>query len=329
MSPPDPIGANTLTALSRRFLVKRIPDIIYESNALLHRWLKYRKRNISGGYQIEMPVLVAKTTTPKSFRGWEPLDVAEQDNIVNAAWDVKQVGDTVAVNRLQLFKSSAPEAKFNYLQAQFEQCMMGLQDKLGYDLQNDASVFKRIWGLGGAVDDGSVLPTYAGITRATYPGWASFVDDTSGTLSNELLLSLFLGCTKGARTPSVIVSNQVQWGRHLYLGFAGQDFPVGASGHDEIQYSPGFTSSVFMQIPWVKDEHVEDGPDTTNSAIQMLNEEFIEVGIADGPEFRMTPFISNMQGGQPQSGWVSSVEFMGEVMVQHPGLQGKLTNVAA
>lgn len=327
--PPVPVGQNQLTALSRRYLIPFIADIVYPSNPILHRLSRGRRETISGGYQMEMPVLYAKTTTPKNFRGWEPLDVAEQDNIRNAAWDMKQVGDTVAINKLTLHKQGGPDNVFSYLRAQFEQGVMGLQDKLGFDLQTDGTDNKKIWGLEGAVDDGSVLPTYAGLARATYTGWASYVDDTSATISPQVLLDAFIGTKRGGRTASLIYSNAIQWGRWLSGGFASQTHPVGASGHDDQLWSVGHTNTLFMNIPWVEDDHTFDGASASDSAIVMLNESYINLGVRSGPDFTMSPFESLTASGQPQIGWVSSVDWMGELLVKHPGVQGKLTNITA
>lgn len=322
------VGADTLTSLSRRFLMDGIVDTVYGSNAVFFRLNQGRRREITGGYQMEVPLVVRKSTIGGPFSGWDTVLVDEQDNVINAVWEWKQQYQAVSVNKLTLIKANSPDRKFEYLKSQFEQAEMDLADKLGTGIQSDATTDpKQIGGFKGAVDDGGVLGTYAGVSRSTYTQWASTDNSTSSTLTNGVLQSLVLSCKSGGRNPTVFYSDITQLGRFLATGLAAQEFPVGAGGHDEALYSPGFTNALFMNIPWVEDEHTFDGPDTSNSAIACLNEFYIDLGVNPQADFTMTPFQSAVVGGQ--LGWVSMIDWAGELIVRHPGRQGKLTNISA
>lgn len=322
------IGTDTLTSLSRRYLMPEIVDTIYGSNAIFYRLNQGRRREIPGGYQMELPLLVRKSSIGGPFQGWDQVNVDEQDNVVNAAWDWKQQYQAVSVNSLTLTKAASPERKFDYLRSQFEQAEIDLTDKLGTGLQSDATTDpKQIGGLKGAVDDGGVVTTYGGVSRTTYTQWASTDNSASTTLTHGVLNSLFLSCKSGGRNPTVIYSDVTQLARYIALGIAAQEFPVGAGGHDEQLYSPGFTNYLFNNIPWIEDEHTFDGPDTTNGAVVMLNEFYVDLGVNPGADFKMWPFESAQVGGQ--LGWVSIIEWCGELIVRHPGRQGKLTGLTA
>jgi hypothetical protein len=321
------VGTNTLTSLSRRYLFGKIIDIVYGSNAIFYRLNQGRRREIPGGYQMETGVLHRKSTIGGPFQGWDPVTIAEQDNIINAVYEWKQQYQAVSVNKLQLIKAASPEAKFNYLSAQFEQAEMDLADKMGTGLQSDGTDAKQIAGMKVAVDDGGVNSTYAGVSRTTYPGWASTDNSTSGTLTNAVLRSLFLSCKSGGRSPTLIYSEVTQYGRFLALGEAAQDYPVGAGGHDTQLLSAGFDNALFMQVPWVEDSHTFAGANASNSAILMLNEFYISLGVNPGADFTMSPFESARVAGQ--LGWVSTIDWAGELIVEHPGRQGKLTNITA
>lgn len=322
------VGADTLTSMSRRYLFGKVIDIVYGSNPIMFRLNQSRRREIPGGYQMELGVLKAKSTIGGPFQGWDPVDVVEQDAVINAAWDWKQQYQGVAVNKAQLVKAASPEAKLNYLAAQFELAEMDLADKIGVGLQSDATTDpKQIGGFKGAVDDGGVVTTYAGISRSTYTGWASTDNSTSSTLTEGVLQSLFLSCKSGGRAPTVIYSDVTQYGRFLSSGLATQEHPVGAGGHDTQIYSAGFDNALFMQVPWIEDSHTFAGPNASNSAIVMLNEFYISLGVNPGADFSMTPFQSAVVAGQ--LGWTSMIDWMGELIVEHPGRQGKLTNISA
>jgi len=302
--------------------------VIYGSYPLFFRWNQGRKRQIPGGYQIEVPVLYQTHTTGGPFQGWDVVSVDPQDNFLTAAWDWHQHYSAVSIDKLSLIRSSSPEAVFNLVKAQFEQAEIDMADKLGTGIQADGTTnTKEIDGLEGAVDDSGVLTTYAGINRSTNTWWQANDDSTTTTLTLAALRSSFMSAKSGGRAPTLIHSDVNQWSRYLALGEAAQEFPVGAGGHDEQLYSAGFTNALFMNVPWVEESHTFTPSGQTDSAIVMLNEHYIDLGVNPGADFYISPFQSAQIAGQ--IGWVSTLDWAGNLIVRNPARQAKLSAIAA
>jgi hypothetical protein len=320
-----PVGADQLTSLSRRFILPEIPDQVYGSNGLFARWNQGRRREIPGGYQIELPIIHQAYTTGGPITEWGIQTITPQDNVVSAAWDWKQHEKSVAISSLRMTKANSPEAKFSLLKETFEEAEMSLADDMGVGLMSDGTTNPaEIDGLALAVDS---TGTYAGLLRSTYPVWAANEDSTTATLTPAAIRSMFANCKNGGRNVTVIVSEIGQWSRFLALGEASQEHPVGSGGADPQLLSLGFTNGYFMNVPWMEDSHTFDGPDANNSAVLCLNEFYIDLGVNPGMDFVVYPFVQ--AGAGTQLGWTCSMEWQGNLINRGPQFSGKLTNISA
>lgn len=96
-------------------------------------------------------------------------------------------------------------------------------------------------------------------------------------------------------------------------------------GGDDNLGNAGFTNLLFNNVPWVKDEKVFDGPNSTNSAIVGLCEDVIELAIFGNTDFAMEDFRKPTN----QMAMVGFLLTYLELMVLAPRVQGKMTNVSA
>lgn len=320
-----PIGADTLTALSRRHIMPTIVDNVYNSNPVFFRLYKANKRIIQGGTQIEVPLMYKRFTSGGPYQGYEVLDVTPQDTVKNGAWDWKQHYVTVAVDGLTLIKTDSPESVANYLRFYFAQAEMEMAENLANGIWSDGTVAKEIDGLEAAVDDGGVAATYAGLTRASNTFLNSQDDSTTATLTATSLQSLFGNVSEGGRHPTLIASRQEQYNRFWAINQLNQDFPSQPSGHDEQLASAGFTNQLFNGVPWIVDSHVPDGPDTSNSGIYMLNEDYIWIAVSPRADFYLTPFQEPVN----QDAMVAKMLWAGNLVVPNTQRQGKMSNISA
>lgn len=320
-----PIGADTVTALSRRYIMPMIVDNVYNSNPIFFRLYKANKRIIQGGTQIEVPLMYRRFTSGGPYQGYEILDTTPQDTVKNGAWDWKQHYVTVAVDGLTLIKTDSPEAVANYLRFYFAQAEMEMSENLANGIWSDGTNVKEIDGLEAAVDDGGVATTYAGLTRSTNTYLNAQDDSTTATLTATALQSLFGNVAEGGRHPTVIASRQEQYNRYWAINQLNQEFPTQPSGHDEQLASAGFTNQLFNGVPWVVDSHVFDGPNANNSAIVMLNEDYIYMAVSPRADFYLTPFQEPVN----QDAMVAKMLWAGNLVVPNTQRQGKMSNVSA
>lgn len=321
-----PIGANTLTSISRHHIVPTIIDNVYNSNPMFFRIYKANKRMIQGGTQIEVPLMFKRFASGGPYQGYEQLDTTPSDTVKNGAWDWKQHYVTVAVDGLTLIKTDSPDSIANYLRFYFAQAEMEMAENLATGLwSNGVANTKDIDGLRGAVDDGSVLTTYAGLLRSGNTFLNAQVDSATAVLTATALQSLFGNVAEGGRHPTIIASRQEQYNRYWAINQINQTFPSQPSGQDEQLASAGFTNQLFNGVPWVVDSHVFDGPNTTNSSIVMLNEDYIWLAVSPRADFYLTDFQEPVN----QDAMVAKLLWAGNLIVPNTARQGKMTAVAA
>lgn len=321
-----PIGTNVVTAIARRYILPEIVDNIYNSNPVFFRLNAANKRIVRGGTHIEVPLMYARFGSGGPYQGLDLLNVAPSDTLKNGAWDWKQHYVNVTVDGLTLIKTDSPEAIANFIQMYFAQAEMEMAENLAVGIWSDASTNpKEIDGLKGAVDDGGVLATYAGLSRTTNTWWQSYDDSTTATLTLSSLQSLFGNVTEGGRHPTLIASRQEQYNRFWNLNQPDVNYNIGPMGHDEQLASAGFTNQLFNGVPWIVDSHVFDGPNTSNSAIVMLNEDYLYWVVSPRADFYLEPFQSPVN----QDAMVSKMLWAGNLVLTNCSRQGKMTNITA
>lgn len=321
-----PIGADVVTALSRRYIFPEIVDNIYNSNPFFFRVNQANKRIVQGGTQIEVPLMYTRFASGGPYSGYDLLNVVPSDTVKNAAFDWRQHYVNVTVDGLTLIKVDSAQAIANYIKMYFAQAEMEMAANLGFGLWSDGVTDpKEIDGLEGAVDDSGVLATYGGLARSTNTWWQAQDDATTATLTLATLQSLWGNCSTGGRHPTSIWSRQEQYNRYWALNIGQQDFPVQPMGHDEQMAAAGFNNLLFNGAPWLVDDNVFDGPSASNSAIVMLNESYIYWAVSPRADFYLTDFQEPVN----QDAMVAKMLWAGNLVVTNVARQGKMTNVSA
>lgn len=321
-----PIGVGVVTALSRRYIMPEIVDNIYASNPFFFRMNQANKRIVQGGTQIEVPLMYKRFTNGGPYQGYDSLNVAPNDTVKNGAWDWKQHYVPVTVDGLTLIKTDSPQAIANYIKFYFAQAEMEMAENLAVGVFSDTITnTKDVDGLKGAVDAGTVATTYAGLTRASNTFLNSQVDSTTAVLTVSALQSHFMTVKSGGRAPTLIVSRVEQYNRYHNLGIANQLFQIGPAGTDEQLFSAGFTNLLYNNTPWLEDSHVFDGPNTSNSAILTLNEDYFYFAVSPRADF----YLEDFQKPVDQDAMVAKILWAGNLILTNTQRQGKMTAVAA
>ncbi len=321
-----PVGAATLTSISRNWVLPEITDNVYASNAAIFRLIQANKRMVQGGTQIEVPLMYSRFAAGGSYRGYDQLTIAPSDTVKNAALDWKQYYVPLAVSSLDLIKANSAEAIANLITMQSQQAQMEMAELLGTGLwQDPATDPKGIDGLKGAIDDGSVATTYAGLLRSANLWWKSKLDSSTSALTLASLQSMFGLCTAGGQSPTVIYSRQEQYNRYWALNVLQQRFPSQPSGSDTQLAAGGFTNVTFNNVPWIVDSHVFDGPNSSNSSIVFVNEDFVYLIVNNLADFRMEEW----QKPPDQDAYVSTILWAGNVALSNDARHGKMTNLSS
>ncbi len=319
---PTLIGTNAVNSLSRRHIMPVIVDQVYNTNALFWRLNAANKKHIAGGTHVEAPFMYAELANGGPYQGYDLLDVSPNDTVKNGGWDIKQHYVPVTIDSRTLIQANSDEAVANLLKVQWEQARMQLSSNLGDGLYSDGVTNpKEIFGLKGAIDNGTVATSYAGLLRSGNTYLNSQRDASTATMTLASLRSMVSNCTIGGHSPSIILSRKEQYNRLWALMVANQRFV----NVDEAMTNVGFQNISFDGIPWVLDDKVFDGPNSSNSAILFLNEDVIDLAIFGNTDV----FMEDFQKPVNQDAMVGKLYWAGELMVLAPKVNGIMTNVSA
>lgn len=321
-----PIGVGAVTSLARRFIMPELIDVTYASNPFFFRLNKMHRKLIQGGTQIEVPFMYKRFSNGGPYQGLQVLDIAPNDTIKSGAWDWKQQYVPVTIDGLTLIKTDSPEAIANIVKMGFAQAEMEMAENLATGIfSNGTSNPIQIDGMQGAIDAGTTTTVYAGLTRASNTWINSQVDSGTAVLTTAALQSHFMTVKSGGRSPSLIASRVEQYNRFHNLGMVNQTFNMGPAGADEVLYQAGFTNLLYNNVPWLEDSHVFDGPNSSNSAIVTMNEDYFYFAVSP----RADMYLRDFQQPTDQDAMSSLILWAGNFMITNPARQGKMTAVAA
>lgn len=315
-----PIGTNEINSISRRYILPTLVDNVYNSNPIFFRLNSQSKKILQGGLQIEIPLVYTRFAAGGPYTGFDLLDVSPSDTVKNAAFDWKQAYVPVSVDGLTLIRADSPEAVVNFLSFYFENAQTELAELIGVGIWSDGVTnVKNIDGLQGAVDDGTVLATYGGLSRTTNTWWKSQRDAATGTLTLLSMRTMVGNTTSGGRHPTLIVGTQLNYNRFWNLVQVNQAFPSTPGGQDEQLAQAGFTNLLFDGIPFVVDSHVPA------NRIFFLNEDYIYLYVNPRADFNMKEFREPVN----QDAMTSLILWAGNLCISNVARQGVMTNITA
>ena len=314
-----PIGTNTVTALSRRLILPRIADNVYNSNVLFYRWYHANKFVQQGGTQIEQPLMYKRMAAGGSYQGYQLLNVTPSDTIQNAAFAWKQYFSPVTIDGLTLLRTDSPLAIADFVATQFKQAEMDLSDLLGAGLWSDGSNATDIDGLQEAVDNGTTQSSYGAIAHSGNTWWNSQIDSSTTTLTLAAMQSLFGSCTSGGRAPTIGFATQANYNRYWALNLSPQQFPVQPGGKDMQLAQAGFENLLFNGMPLLVDSHIP-----ANNMF-FLNEDYIQIVTAARADFHLQDFQTPVN----QDAMTALLIWAGNLVVSNIQRQGKFTALTA
>lgn len=319
-----PIGTNTVTSLSRRLILPRITDNVYNSNVLFYRWYHANKFVQQGGTQIEAPLMYKPMAAGGSYSGYQLLNVTPSDTIQNGAWAWKQYFSPVTVDGLTLLRADSPLAIADFIATQFKQAEMDLSDQLGNGLWSSGGNPNDIDGVLSAVDTGTIQSSYGAIPHSGNTWWQAQTDTSTTTLTLASMQNMFGSCQSGGRAPTIILSTQAQYNRYWNLNTSPQRFPVQPGGKDMQLAQAGFENLLFNGTPFLVDSHIPTTGAYPNY-IFFLNEDYIQMVVASRADFHLQDF----QTPTNQDAMTALLLWAGNLVFTNIQRQGRMTAVAA
>lgn len=191
------------------------------------------------GSQMIHPFKFQKGVATVAFNGFDDLPTSQQPVTVNGTFWPTFTATNVALAGSDLSINKTKMQKLNLMKTMMKSRAQDGADDIGTFFQGAGTAFngKAPMGLTGIVDNGSVLSTYAGLSRATYAGLNATVTASGGTISLLKIRQLANAITDGRVAPDFAYTDYTTWAyveqllmpfqRNTYTDFKNMDAGTG------------------------------------------------------------------------------------------------------
>lgn len=174
---------DAITSITREKILPAVMSQVRLAMPLLDRFLKSAER-LDGGTSIDKVIKYVKSTRGNSYAGLGPLNTNQEKTRSRARWPWSQYYFPIVVSNIDVAKNGGTERVVPLVAQEMEEAREDLNDMIGGDLFGDGTGNGALdfLGLVAAVDDGTNVATYGGITRSGNTFWQSYYNGSVGTL---------------------------------------------------------------------------------------------------------------------------------------------------
>lgn len=285
----DNIGATTM-----QIMRKQLADAIFKANPTAYWLLRSgRVRMESGGKFIQTPLMYAKNTTIKSYRGYDILNVNPSEEITAARYQWRQAAGSVVISGLEELENAGEAALLSILKTKLRVLEMSFREWLNEKLHAATSAkdtARDILGLAEIIENTAEASqgTLGGISKTTYSWWrnrrSAISTATYAYTDRPLtkgLIQFVNNCSKGLTSPDLLITDQT-----TYEDYEKENMEfLRYMPQDQNMLNIGFQNQKFKGITMMWDEAA------TADLVYALNTEFLEFVIHRARNFVMTPFV--------------------------------------
>lgn len=347
-------GNRVLTTTNQK-IMPMVVDTILDSNVLATRLMTKSKK--WAGETMKFPIKYQKNNTGTSFAGFDTFSTSAIDNRVNMAFNPRFYQITCSLPLDEVSVNAISETKILDL---VSLCMKSAAQDMADDIgtlfygNGTGNGNKDFNGLGSIVDDGSVVATYGGLSRSTYPTIAATSTASGGTLTLAKMATLYSAVTSGSQKPTLGVTTETVF--NLYESLLEPQMRIvksvplmksagGSMGKvDDAEFvvGTGATGLYYKGFPIVADEKC------TSGSLFFLNENFLQwysLPVYDTMPIKYSPveIVGNDYEGDLGMGfswtdwikptnaaaYVSHIYVGGDLVCDNPKRQGKLTGITS
>ena len=205
-----PPGVN-ITTTTNQFLAKAWVDQVLRDNFFFGEILANTES--WNGSQMLFPIKYQKGVATVAFNGFDVLPTTQQPVSVNMTFYPTFTATNVALAGSDLSVNKTPLQTLNLMKTMMKSRAQDGADDIGNFFQGSGQAFggKAPMGLTGIVDNGSVLSSYGGLSRATYAGLNATVTASGGTISLLKVRTLANAITDGNVAPDIAYTDYTTW----------------------------------------------------------------------------------------------------------------------
>jgi hypothetical protein len=275
-----------LSAITQKRIIPFMVDQVTQTNTLMNLLIQ-NASFIDGGEYITQPIMTSlPTDAVVAYTGADILPNNFQVNEQGAVFDWKFYAISVDIVGQDEVKNDGVAAAINLVTTRMKEADIALRDRLGSDLQGDGSADggKAFLGLKAAVDDGSTVDVYGGVSRAAFPVWKSYVNSNGGVaraLSIGLIDRAFQNTSMDSDTPNMLVGT-----RGIVTKFTQLLQPLQRFQSGEVAVA-GYKNVFYRGYPLISDDHVQKTP---VEKLWGLNTKYLQMYFKKGRFFKWRPF---------------------------------------
>ena len=261
-----------ITTTTNQYLAPSWVDQVLRDNFFFGKILsKTEKWN---GSQMLFPMKYQKGVASVAFNGFDLLPITQQPVSVNMTFYPTFVATNVALSGSDLSVNKTQMQTLNLMTTMMESRSQDAADDIGNFLQGDGSSFggKAPMGLTGIVDNGSVLPSYGGLSRATYTGLNATVTASGGTISLLKVRQLWNSISDGPVSPDTIITDYTTWAyfEQLQTPFQRNTYSDFAPNKSNNASTAGYRAQIWDGMEIYRDKKI------TTGYFYMLNTDYLK-----------------------------------------------------
>lgn len=302
-----------------------IHDNVYKSMPLLFRLLQRNRVLYSGGSDIRVPFIYDKPPAGWHRRG-QDLNIARKEQFSTLVFDYGMYYSAVTVDGLDELQNSGAWKVIDLVAARMQSAHLAIRDSIATDLFGDGAESSPaggpVVGLKAAVDDGSLVPVYGRIQRATSGPGAYIkgnVDATGGRFSLDIMTNMIGRATVGAERPDLIITTQALWDAAHDIVMMQQRFATYTTTLGEQMAAVGFPMFSYMGADVVVDGHCPEG------TMWFLNTKTFEFYVHQDRDFVLSPPEPIIPANRDERIW--RVHFAGQLVCTSPRLNSVAYNL--
>jgi hypothetical protein len=267
-------------AFTRDIVLPNVFDQIFNSNPVFYL-LDQKGVKEKSGKNIRVLTEYAKNLGAGSYSGLDVLPTTRNDKFGDTELSWKQAQCPIVIAGDEDFKNAGPEQIEDLVTNEVSNAKRTIQDILGTALYTDGTGngSKDLTGFIAAIDAGSNVDTYAGISRATYTWWKSGYTNWAAT---PVSLGALQKVT-GARTDGNIKPDYLFTHQDIYDKLYELVLPMQRQSNDGMARA-GFDNIVVNGRTIVVDSHCGA------TDIWVVNSNFLKLISAKGRNFIMEAF---------------------------------------
>jgi len=338
-----PALSTFVTTTTQTRLLPKVIDQVLNGNVLTMRLLRQAVPWVTGT-QINIAVNLSDITAVGSYFGFDALSTTQENIRQRAVFNPSQYYASIPISGIQTAINQGSAAVINLVATEIDWRAKRLRDAMGDGVYSDGTgnAGKDILGIRAAIDDTTLVATYGGLNKTTYPRWNSTVTAQVGGLSLANLAADFDAAQRGDDAPTIMITTPAVFSIYEALltptvshQFSMNDFRLventGGVGSSIVRVggtvaaNQGFRALTFRGIPFVSDEKC------TAQEIYTINERHLKFYTINRPGqsikngFSWTGFKEAIN----QDATVAQLLWAGQLICDSPRTMARRTTVAA